>query len=568
MKAKKKIESYRVNETTLNKMKKQGIPEDVIKGLKGLRGERFLTSEDFVGALEGVLGIESTLNYKEQILDCTRKYSKKTGKKEVNIPHFKIEQSEKIDITANSGLFLLAEFIKKVNMIESFSRLNIFSRQKITEACHVMVLVLNQFCGGDAVKDTEYVDKDQALKAIFGDIHIPAPHTSGDFLERFVLDHVETLRNIIHKFQDKMMRKLAKKMGKNREIAASIDSAVYEVYGNTKEGSAMSYKRIFGYHPLLMHLNTTGEMLDIYLREGNAYTSTDAVKMLTHNITRLVKYFDTVVILGDSGFFEQGITDLFPQLEKQFKEQYKDRTIKIRFIITSELNNPIKNKLSNLQLTWTKYEKPVEEKSTTRNSHTVDYRLENLKENLAKKNKVLKTRGDMEFTEFVHEVPSWKKSYRFVFKRQEIIIDNLGSQLDFIDTDTFFFHGYVTNFTPEEKTPQQIIALIDSRGNQEKFIGDLKHGLGTTHIPTKHFYANYAYFLISMLSWNLKCWILSVIEPDTIIHWKRFRYLFVKVGAQIIKSARYVVIRFGKGFDRFKEVALYFQKITEFQLEN
>jgi hypothetical protein len=62
----------------------------------------------------------------------------------VSLPNFKIEQSNKIDITANSGLFLLAELIKKIDLLEKLARLNIFQRQKIGEAVHTLTLVLNQ----------------------------------------------------------------------------------------------------------------------------------------------------------------------------------------------------------------------------------------------------------------------------------------------------------------------------------------------------------------------------------------------------------------------------------------
>jgi hypothetical protein len=66
-----------------------------------------------------------------------------------------------------------------------------------------------------------------------------------------------------------------------------------------------------------------------------------------------------------------------------------------------------------------------------------------------------------------------------------------------------------------------------------------------------------------MLSWNLKCWLLDAIAPELKIHWKRFRYLFVKVGAQILKTGRYVVIRFGKGFGRVQEFVTWFERLQE-----
>ncbi len=142
---------------------------------------------------------------------------------------------------------------------------------------------------------------------------------------------------------------------------------------------------------------------------------------------------------------------------------------------------------------------------------------------------------------------------------------NLTIQSDvFESTETYLYHGYVTNIDVKDKSLEEIITLIDSRGHQEIFIKDFKHGLGTTHIPSKHFYGNYAYFIISLLSWNLKCWIMNIIEPTLRVQWKRFRYLFVKVGVQVVKTQVYVIIRFGKGFGRVDEYKQWFTRLQKY----
>ncbi len=102
-----------------------------------------------------------------------KQHDKKRSKNHLDIPNFKIEQSKKIDITANSDLFLVAELIKKMDMIKKFAELNIFIRKTIGEA--VLTFIINQFTGGDAIYDTKYVKADGALQTIFGDMHIPTP---------------------------------------------------------------------------------------------------------------------------------------------------------------------------------------------------------------------------------------------------------------------------------------------------------------------------------------------------------------------------------------------------------
>jgi len=480
----------------------------------------------------------------------SQKSTKKRSKSHVSIPTFKIEQSKKIDITANSGTFLLAELIKKMDMIDKFAHLNIFSRKTIGEAVHILTLVINQFTGGQAVSDTRNVKTDGALCSIFGDMHIPAPHTSGDFLERFTKKTTEKLRGILHQMQEKYLKKLSKRF--DRKITISLDSSLYGVHGNCKENSSQTYKNIFGFHPLFLHIHNTGELLDIIFRPGADFTSTGAADMLKENVLRLKPYFDEIIFLADAGFYEKAIIETCEQ-EK----------IEIDFIITSELNNPIRQKLTAHDLTWAAPEKEqpnVEIKS--RDSHTFNYRLQALKDSLKKHGKVLKIRGPLEVAEFEHTVAAWEKSFRFVYKRQLISEQNLLEQTNLFEaTEEYFYHGYVTNI--KDKSIEEIISIIDSRGNQENFIKDFKLGLGTVHIPTKHFYGNYAYFLISMLSWNLKCWLLYIIEPELKIHWKRFRYLFVKVGAQIVTTGRCVIIRFGKNFGRVDEFRLWFARLQE-----
>jgi len=66
-----------------------------------------------------------------------------------------------------------------------------------------------------------------------------------------------------------------------------------------------------------------------------------------------------------------------------------------------------------------------------------------------------------------------------------------------------------------------------------------------------------------MLAWNGKYWLLDSIEPEPQIYWKRFRYVFIKVGAQIVKSRKYVRIRFGKNFGRMDEFIKWFSRLQE-----
>jgi len=77
-------------------------------------------------------------------------------------------------------------------------------RKKSGEAVHILTLVINPHTGGDAILDTHSVGEDGAQRALLGDIHIP-------FRERFTEDSVERFGRILHKRQEKQLKRLFKR---------------------------------------------------------------------------------------------------------------------------------------------------------------------------------------------------------------------------------------------------------------------------------------------------------------------------------------------------------------------
>ena len=58
------------------------------------------------------------------------------------------------------------------------------------------------------------------------------------------------------------------------------------------------------------------------------------------------------------------------------------------------------------------------------------------------------------------------------------------------------------------------------------------HGLGLSHVPTGFLAANQAYFLIAALAWNLKTWMLNLLQlgDGAVLRFKRFLYLWICPG--------------------------------------
>ena len=85
--------------------------------------------------------------------------------------------------------------------------------------------------------------------------------------------------------------------------------------------------------------------------------------------------------------------------------------------------------------------------------------------------------------------------------------------------------------------------------------------MGLSHVPTGFLAANRAYFLIAALAWNLKTWMLNLLQlgDGAVLRFKRFLYLWICQAGMVATTGRGVLLklpageyyqRFGKAFSR------------------
>ena len=76
------------------------------------------------------------------------------------------------------------------------------------------------------------------------------------------------------------------------------------------------------------------------------------------------------------------------------------------------------------------------------------------------------------------------------------------------------------------------------------------------HIPTGSLAANQAYFMIAALAWNLKTWLLNLLDlgDGAVMRFQRFRYLWIWQAGVVAMSGRNTVVLklpAGEYFQRF-----------------
>jgi hypothetical protein len=142
------------------------------------------------------------------------------------------------------------------------------------ESDHVMAHVLNMLCGGTRLEHLELLRNNEALLNAVGADSIPDPTTAGDFCRRFTADDLDSLTSAIHAARLNVWRQQPDEFF--NEAVIDADGVIVGTTGQCKEGMDISFKKIWGYHPLLVSFANTKEVLAIVNRSGNAHSAEDA----------------------------------------------------------------------------------------------------------------------------------------------------------------------------------------------------------------------------------------------------------------------------------------------------
>jgi hypothetical protein len=135
------------------------------------------------------------------------------------------------------------------------------------ESDHVLNLAYNALCDGQCLEDLERRRQDEAYLNALGAARIPDPTTAGDFCRRFGPQHLAAL----HQAFDAVRRKVWARQPAEffREAQLDVDGTIVATDGECKGGMDISYKGEWGYHPLVVSLANTGEVLRVVNRPGN-----------------------------------------------------------------------------------------------------------------------------------------------------------------------------------------------------------------------------------------------------------------------------------------------------------
>jgi len=447
------------------------------------------------------------------------------------------ELAEKAGGTGYGGVAAVHAFVKKIGLAEAIdSRLHLFKRHApYHESDHVLNLAYNGLCGALALQDIEVRRNDEYFLDSIGAERIPDPTTAGDFCRRFSPYHIDRLHEAIDEVRLKVWQ--TQDADFFEEAVIDMDGTIVGTTGRCKEGMDLSYKNIWGYHPLVVTLANTGEVLRLINRGGNSNSARGASKQADEAIELCRKGgFRRIALRGDTAFTQTESLD-----------QWDDQGV--RFVFGIAAHKKLVDIAENIgETAWKrlprdpKYDPSTEDRARPKNEKLAVINKRGYK------NRRLNAEW---YVEIPYRPSKCKKTYRLVIVRKDVDITEQGRLFE--DYKYFF---YLSNEPTELLSSSAVVYASNKRCNQENVIAQLTQ-CRALHAPVDSLNSNWAFMVMTALSWTLKAWIgLSIPvagrhrekhteQKQRVIQMEHRKFVeqFVQLPAQIVRTGRMLKVR-------------------------
>jgi hypothetical protein len=453
--------------------------------------------------------------------------------------NFHFELNDRINGCAFGGVPLLHKLAQDIGLVDAIDqRLHILKTHRpYSDSDHILNLAFNPLCGGTCVQDIELRRNDPAFLNALGADRIPDPTTEGDFCRRFNAAKINLLQDLFDDARVALWQQQPCDFFAQARL--DVDGSLVGTDAECKQGVNIAYDGTWGYHPLIVSLANTREVLRLVNRCGNRPSHEGAADALDRAMaTCFHAGFRSVLLRGDTDFSQTEHLDRW------------NADKRVRFIFGYDCMPNLRVLAENLSVSaWIKLDRPA--------CYIVKTKPRQRPERV--KDKIVRERGyevlrlkDEQVAEFSYRPTACKQSYRMIVVRKNISKEAGGVWL--LDLYRYFF--YITN--DKDSTPAEIVYLANDRCHQENLIEQLKNGPRALDLPLDNLDSNWAYMVITALAWNLKAW-AALRLAETPGRWKEkyraekvwllglefkaFLNVMVNIPCQMVRQARRVVFR-------------------------
>jgi len=362
-------------------------------------------------------------------------------------------------LTHYGGVYLLQRFFTRLRLKKSLTKAVRFGQRNTRYSIGEMVLALlyPMLLGLERLESTHLLTRNGVFQYLTGLPVYPNATTLRRFLLRLGQHGLPKVRRLHDGFRARVVA-----VERRRRFIFDVDSTVLVVYGHQEQarrGYNPTKRGRRSYHPLVCFEGLSRDYWAGELRPGDAHTAQGAVDLLAACFARLPADAQRVDVRGDKGFYDGKIVAAL-----------EDR--RAGFVIVARLTQPIKRQLAGLHYT----------------PH----------------------RGRVETAEFWYQPHRWPGPYRFVVIRRPLE-DEPSAQLTLFTVKRHTYQVLVTNL---DLQPIHLWRFYNDRAALELIIRELKGDYPLGRVPTKHFFANEAYFHLLLFAYNLMQWFKRFCLPE------------------------------------------------------
>ncbi len=484
---------------------------------------------------------------RQQLANCKRRIARRLDKANLGGSHQPVftardihyEIANRTRAISSGGIGAIHALARQVGLIDAIDRrLHLLKFHfPYHESDHVLTFAYNTLADGTCLEDLELRRSDAAFLDALGAQRIPDPTTAGDFCRRFDETSIRLLQDIVH---DIRIGVWAEQPADFFEQAIlDMDGTLVETTGQCKEGMDIAYDGTWGYHPLLLTLANTREVLGLVNRSGNRPSHEGAAAEVDRALAVCFRGgFRRVLLRGDTDFSQTEHLDRWnsdPRVRFLFGYDAAPNLVALAEQIPAQFWKPLQRPPR-----YDVQTQPRQRPDNIKEAIVVQRQFDNIK------------LVSEQVAEFNYRPTACRTTYRMVVVRKNLSVEK-GERLLF-DRIVYFF--YITNeWVPEA---EEIVFCANDRCHQENLLAQLHNGVCALRAPVDNLLSNWAYLVMTALAWDLKAW-WALLLPEAPGRWqekhqaqkrwvlglefKTFVNAFVRLPCQIVRTAGRLVYR-------------------------
>ncbi|WZX99156.1 IS1380 family transposase [Bacillus sp. FSL W7-1360] len=403
-------------------------------------------------------------------------------------PNLKISASNE-RITSDAGVLMYKEVAHQLDyFIDLHETVHIPDHRSEPDHTHESVmeqLIFQRFGGYHTESAAKQLVHDPTMTQVLNKEALASQSTLTRFYQAIAPENIKEMDASLLHSSLKTIKSL-----NQEQITIDLDSTYFQTHGKQENRGYSGHYKTTGYHPLLAFDGETGLCLGAINRPGQEYTSNGASAMCANIIDQARKKLPRVNMLvrGDSGF---AMPDLYDFCEAR----------SVDYVIRLKANSVLHDQAEALRPDY-----------DMNKNHEVHYK------------------------ESVYKAGSWSRARRVMIRYERV------------PGELLFQHTFlVTNL---EVNPEDVFSIYKQRGEMELFIKEAKNDFGCKFMHSHYFIPNCARMMISLIAYNLHITAKVLFAPDSVKRYRMssFRSLFIKVGAKITKSGRYLHLKLSASF--------------------